>query len=110
MDDSAIMCNEIIKSYKEEQNFNEKKATCQYLLLFDKLLRKAKSFITISLQKQQIKINYILKMSNKVKVIDKKNRTYFFFDIINIKNFDPNNIKIDERSYKKIFLFTTLDM
>ena len=49
-------------------------------------------------------------MSNKVKVIDKKNRTYFFFDIINIKNFDPNNIKIDERSYKKIFLFTTLDM
>ena len=49
-------------------------------------------------------------MSNKVKVIDIKNCTYFFFDIINIKKFDPNNIKIDERSYKKIFLFTTLDM
>ena len=42
-------------------------------------------------------------MSNKVKDIDIKNRTYFFFnDIINIKNFDPNNIKIDEKSYKNI--------
>ena len=36
-------------------------------------------------------------MSNKVKDIDTKNRTYYFFnDIINIKNFDPNNIKINE--------------
>ena len=41
-------------------------------------------------------------MSNKVKDIDIKNRTYNFFnDIINIKNFDSNNIKIDEKSYKK---------
>ena len=41
-------------------------------------------------------------MSNKVKDIDIKNRTYYFFnDIINIKNFDSNNIKIDEKSYKK---------
>ena len=40
-------------------------------------------------------------MSNKDKGIDIKNRTYYFFnDIINIKNFDPNNIKIDEKSYK----------
>ena len=38
-------------------------------------------------------------MSNKVKDIDIKNRTYYFFDdIINIKKFDPNNIKIDEKS------------
>ena len=38
-------------------------------------------------------------MSNKVKDIDMKNRKYYFFnDIINIKNFDPNNIKIDEKS------------
>ena len=37
-------------------------------------------------------------MSNKVKDIDKRNRTYYFFnDIINIKNFDPNNIKIDKK-------------
>ena len=36
-------------------------------------------------------------MSNKVKELDIKNqRYYFFYDIINIKNFDPNNIKIDE--------------
>ena len=49
-------------------------------------------------------------MSNKVKDIDIKNRTYYFFnEIINIKNFDPNNIKTDEKSYKNIF-FTILDM
>ena len=35
-----------------------------------------------------------------------KNRTYYFFDdIINIKNFDPNNIKIDEKSYKNILIY-----
>ena len=33
-------------------------------------------------------------MSNKVKDIDIKRRTYYFFDgIINVKNFDPNNIE-----------------
>ena len=42
-------------------------------------------------------------MSNKVK--DIKNRTYYFFnDIINIGNFHPNNIKIDEKSYKNILV------
>ena len=41
-------------------------------------------------------------MRNKVKDIDLKNGTYYFFnDKINIKNFDANNIKIDEKSYKK---------
>ena len=45
-------------------------------------------------------------MSNKVKNISIKNRTYYFFnDIINIKNFDPNNIKIDEKSYKNISIY-----
>ena len=35
-------------------------------------------------------------MSNKVKDIDIQNRIYYFFDdIISIKNFDSNNIKID---------------
>ena len=35
-------------------------------------------------------------MSNKVKDIDIKNLTYYFFDdFINIKNFDSNNMKID---------------
>ena len=38
-------------------------------------------------------------MDNKVIDIDIKNRTYYFFnDIINIQNFDPNSIKIDEKS------------
>ena len=49
-------------------------------------------------------------MSNKVKDIGKKTRTYYFFNvIINIENFDPNNTKIDEKSYKNI-VFTTLYM
>ena len=48
-------------------------------------------------------------MSNKLKEIDMKNRTYCFFnDLINIKNLDQNKIKTDEKPYK-IFLFTTLD-
>ena len=45
-------------------------------------------------------------MSNKVKDIDIKIRTYYFFnDTINIKSFDPNNIKIDEKSYKNILIY-----
>ena len=42
-------------------------------------------------------------MSDKVKNIYIKSRTYYFFnDIINIKIFDSNNVKIDEKSYKTI--------
>ena len=42
-------------------------------------------------------------MSNKVKEIEIKVQTYYFFnDIINIKNFDPDKIKTDEKSYKNI--------
>ena len=38
-------------------------------------------------------------MSNNAKNIDTKNRTYYFFnDNLNIKNFDRNNIKIDEKA------------
>ena len=45
-------------------------------------------------------------MSNKIKDIDLKTRTYYFFnDIINIKIFDLNNIKIDEKSYKNILIY-----
>ena len=45
-------------------------------------------------------------MNNKIKGIDIKNRTcYFFDDIINIKHFDPNNIKIDGKSYKDILIY-----
>ena len=45
-------------------------------------------------------------MSTKVKDIDIKNRTYYFFnDIINIKHFNPNNIKTYEKSYKNILIY-----
>ena len=45
-------------------------------------------------------------MSNKIKDLSIKNHTYYFFDdIINIKNFDPNNIKINEKSYKNILIY-----
>ena len=44
-------------------------------------------------------------MSNKVKDINIKNQTYYFFnDIIGTESFGPNNIKIDETSYKNIFI------
>ena len=36
-----------------------------------------------------------------IKQIKVKNRTYYFFnDMINIKNFDSNLLKIDKKSYK----------
>ena len=45
-------------------------------------------------------------MSNKVKNIDIKNRTYYFFDdIINVQNFDPNNFKIHEKPCKNILIY-----
>ena len=41
-----------------------------------------------------------------VKEINVKNCTYCFFDdMINIKNFDPNWIKIDKKSYKYIIIY-----
>ena len=47
-----------------------------------------------------------MKISNKVKDTDTKNRTFYFFnDIINIESFNPNNIKIDENSYKNILIY-----
>ena len=45
-------------------------------------------------------------MSNKVKEIDIKSQTYYFFDdIINMKYFNPSNIKIDEKLYKNILIY-----
>ena len=42
-------------------------------------------------------------MCNKIKDIDIKNRTYYFFnDIINT---NPNNIKIYEKTYKSIIIY-----
>ena len=39
----------------------------------------------------------------KVKQIDIKSRTYYFYnDIINLENFNSNLLKIDKKSYKNI--------
>ena len=39
----------------------------------------------------------------EVKQINIKNRTYYFYnDMINIKDFEPNLLKIDKKSYKNI--------
>ena len=41
-----------------------------------------------------------------VKQIDIKNRTYYFYnDMINIKKFDSNLLKIDKKSYKDIGIY-----
>ena len=43
-----------------------------------------------------------------IKEINIKNRTYYFFDdMINIKDFDPNLLKIDKKSYKNINIYYT---
>ena len=43
-----------------------------------------------------------------VKQIDIKNRTYYFYnDMINIKKFDSNLLKIDKKSYKDIGIYNT---
>ena len=42
----------------------------------------------------------------KVKQINIKNRTYYFYnDMINIKDFEPNLLKIDKKSYKNIDIY-----
>ena len=41
-----------------------------------------------------------------MKKINIENRTYYFFDdLINIKNLDPDKIQIDENSYKNILIY-----
>ena len=110
----------VMKLYDKETKTiptNEKKATCKtqnynFLLAFV-LITKALLidvsvyFSVIKYQAKQkhllpfhlasyVLIIIIIKISNKVKDIDIKNHTYYFFDdIINLKNFDANNIKID---------------
>ena len=107
-----------------QQNSNEKKATYNlqnFYILIIFLLITVVLLITVSIYRYLIKYqanqkhllpfqftnsklkeiiyqNYEPKMSNKVKDIIIKNRTYYFFDdIINIKIFDLNNIQIDEK-------------
>ena len=43
---------------------------------------------------------------SQIKEINIKNHTYYFFDdMITIKNFDPNQIKVDKKSYKNIIIY-----
>ena len=45
-------------------------------------------------------------MKISVKDININNRTYYFFNyIIDIENFDPNSIKIDEKLYENILVY-----
>ena len=74
MDDSEIICDVVIESY-EKENFGNVQNQNFYILLafllisitllillFDKILSKTKTFITISLFKYEIKGNYVLKI------------------------------------------------
>ena len=41
-----------------------------------------------------------------IKEINIKNRTYYFFsDIIDIKTFDSNNLKLDKKTYKDLDIY-----
>ena len=45
-------------------------------------------------------------MNNKLKGIDTKNCTYYFFDeMVNVKDFDPNIIKLDNQYYKNFLIY-----
>ena len=45
----------------------------------------------------------------EVRQINIKNRTYYFYnDVTDLKEFEPNLLKIDKKSYKTL-IFTTLD-
>ena len=99
MDDSVITYGKVMKKKHEERiktiptSFSEK----------------------IQLVKHDTKLKQFCVGSNKLKMSDKdiniKNRTYYFFDdFFNIRDLDPNNIKIDEKRHTKIYLFTILDM
>ena len=128
MDDSTIICDEVRESYNEKtktnpSNFNEKKVTCKtqsfYILL-------AFLLITIVLLIAVIIHCYLIKHRAKilVKFHDANNKltkfcidsinwkwalkieTYYFFnDIIDKKDFDPDNIKTDEKSYKNSLIY-----
>ena len=50
-----------------------------------------------------------MQSNDKLKEIDNKNRTcYYFNDIIKIKDFDFDSILLHEQSYIKIFWFMAL--
>ena len=99
-------------------NFNEKEANCKmqnFFILVASLLIAIVLLIIVSIHKaftemmnyEKLYINKcIIKMSNKVKNIDIKNCAYYFLNNISkIKCFDPNNIKIREKSPKNTLIY-----
>ena len=49
-------------------------------------------------------------MGREVKEISIKNLTYYFYnDMINLKDFESNLLKIDKKNITKGLIFTTLD-
>ena len=84
--------------------------TQNFYILLAFLLTTIASSIAVSsygyLIKFRVKQKHLLLFqATNNKYIDIINHTYCFFDIINIKHFDPNKIKIDEKSYKNIFTY-----
>ena len=55
---------------------------------------------------QALKQQLIKHIMGNIKQINIKNRAFYFFnDMINIKDFDPNLLKIEKNSYKDISIF-----
>ena len=120
-----ITCDEI----KEEiipTNLNEKKTTFKmqnfYILLSFLFITVALLVVVsiycylikyranqknlLSIHFTNIKLKIKTKKSNKIKHIDIKSYTHYFFDgIININIFDPYNSKIYKKSYKNILIY-----
>ena len=57
-------------------------------------------------------MSYLIKQTykmGKVKELNVKNRTHYFFDnMINIKNFHSDLLKIDKKPYKDLVIFIVL--
>ena len=71
---------------------------------------KAKTFITFHFTNNKIKLiiylKYKCKMNGKIKYVDIKSCTYYFFDdIINIKSVDLSTIEINEKPCKNIVIY-----
>ena len=43
----------------------------------------------------------------KAKQIEIKNRTYYFYNVINLKDFESNLLKINKKHYKGIDIYYT---
>ena len=66
---------------------------------------QAKQRYSLSCDFKNSELKKIVSEKWAIEDIDIKSRTYYFFDeIINTKYLDPNDIKIDEKSYKNIFI------